>query len=215
MHGLLAQFLSESFAVLILHKPGFRGCHGESIIEIGDKGGCWNNGKGGVNSSLLVHSRLWDVGRGKTKKHKMSKRKSWACSSNSSRAGNWWLPFLLGVHYLKQCWIPAFPVSFFAQLLEGVCAGSSPGLGKESTRELCGLPLQSLEQTIPKSAMAAGTGSFGENSCGKSGNSQSLGREARPFSKPKSNAVWVSLKLFNEEKARENQIAKAFFSLFH
>lgn len=78
MHGLLAPFLSDSFAVLVLHKPGFRGCHGENIIEIGDERDCWNKRKGGGNSSLLVHSGLWDVGRGKTKEQKMSKRKSWA-----------------------------------------------------------------------------------------------------------------------------------------
>lgn len=58
MHGLLAPFLSDSFTVLILHKPGFKGCHGENIIEIGDKRDCWSNWKGGVNSSLLVHSGL-------------------------------------------------------------------------------------------------------------------------------------------------------------
>lgn len=139
----------------------------------------------------------------------MSKRKSWVHSSNSNRAGNWWLPFLQRVHYLKQCWVPAFPVSFFAQLLEGICAGSSPGLGKEPTRKLCSLPLESLEQTSPESAMATGTGPFGENSHGKS-ISWPLGRETRPFSNPKAKTAWVCPKLFNKEKARENLRAKVY-----
>lgn len=56
MHGLLAPFLSDSFALLILHKPGFRGCHGENIVEIGDERDYWNWRKGRGNSSLLVHS---------------------------------------------------------------------------------------------------------------------------------------------------------------
>lgn len=56
MHGLLAPFLSDSFALLILHKPGFRECHGENIVEIGDERDYWNRRKGRGNSSLLVHS---------------------------------------------------------------------------------------------------------------------------------------------------------------
>lgn len=56
-----------------------------------------------------------------------------------------------------------------------------PGLGKESTRELCSLPLQSLEQTSSESGTAAGTGSFGENPQGKPGNLMTFGQRNQAF----------------------------------
>lgn len=128
-------------------------------------------GKVGGNSSLLVHSgpQLSCGERENKGANKTSKRKSWAHSSNSNRGGNWWLVFLLRDRYLKQCWAPAFAVSFFAQLLEGICAGSCPGPGKEPTRELCSLPPLSslhraLNQTSPENTIVAGTDSFGEAS---------------------------------------------------
>lgn len=143
----------------------------------------------------------WDVGRGKTKKQKKSKRKSGAHSPNSNRAGNWWLPFVLRDLYSKQCWVPAFPVSFFAQLLEGICVGSS-GLGKEPARELCSFlplsnPCRALDQTILESAVVAAIDPFGtENQV----ISLPSGREARPFSNLKVKLAWVSQELFNRQK---------------
>lgn len=53
---LVSSISSDSFALLILHKLGFRGCHGEDIVEIGDERDYWNRRKGEGNSSLLVHS---------------------------------------------------------------------------------------------------------------------------------------------------------------
>lgn len=212
MHGLLAPFLSDSFAVLILHKPGFRGCHGENIIEIGDERDCWNKGKGGVSSSLLEHSGLWEVRR-KTKQQKMSKRKSWVHSSNSNRAGNWWLPFLLRVHYLKQCWIPAFPVSLFAQLLEGVCAGSSPGLGNESTRELCSYLCRALNRLALKVLWQLAQVLLVKILMENQAISWPLGRETRPFSNPKAKTAWVCPKLFNKKKTQRTRVFYSFSPL--
>jgi len=48
MHGLLAQFLSNSFALVILHEPRFRTL-GENSIEIGDKRDSWNMSESGGN----------------------------------------------------------------------------------------------------------------------------------------------------------------------
>lgn len=53
--------------------------------------------------------------------------------------------------------------------------------GNESAREMCSLPLQSLEQTGLESAVAASTGSFGENSHGKSGNLMTFGQRNLAF----------------------------------
>lgn len=85
MCGLLAPFLSDSFAVLILHKSGFRGCHGENIIEIGDKRDCWNKRKGGVNSSLLVHSGLWGERENKGAKYEQDEMLSPLIQQQQSR----------------------------------------------------------------------------------------------------------------------------------
>lgn len=213
MHGLLAPFLSDSFAVLILHKPGFRGCHGENIIEIGDKRDCWNKRKGGGNSSLLVHSGLWDVGRGKTKEQKMSKRKSWAHSSNSNRAGNSWPPFLLRVRYLKQCWVPAFPAFFFAQLLERVCAGSSPGLGMNQPGNCAACLCRALNRLALKVLWLPAQVLLVKILMENQAISWPLGRETWPFTNLKAKTAWVCPKLFNKEKTTENQRVKVFYSL--
>lgn len=56
MYDLLAPFLSDSQALFVLHKPGFRGCQGENTVEIGDERIYWNKKEGGGSSSLLMCS---------------------------------------------------------------------------------------------------------------------------------------------------------------
>lgn len=77
MHGLLAPFLSDSFALIILHKPAFRGRQGENIAETGDRREYWNRRKDGGNYGLwCTQDSEQDVERGNTKEQKVSKRKS-------------------------------------------------------------------------------------------------------------------------------------------